>query len=116
MEEKLRKTTMSRKAEVDEEHMLICGDNPEERTRAASQLVAGTVDEAQSEQQMALTVWKCWGGGGMWKAKTRLIITSLYHMAHQPSLPSPPVPLTSCLITVLYSPSTASQLRPALYH
>lgn len=44
MEEKLRENTMGR--EVDEEHMLIDRDNPEERGRAASQLVIGTVDEA----------------------------------------------------------------------
>lgn len=44
---------------VDEEHR----DNPEERGRAANKLVTGTGNEAQSEQQMALIAWKCWGGG-----------------------------------------------------
>lgn len=53
-EEKLMKNTMGGKREVDEEHMLIHRDNPEERGRAASQLVIGTVDEAQSGRQMAL--------------------------------------------------------------
>lgn len=48
------KNTMGGKREVDEEHMLIHRDNPEERGRAASQLVIGTVDEAQSGRQMAL--------------------------------------------------------------
>lgn len=42
--------------EVDEEHMLIHRDNSEERGRAASPLVTGTVDEAQSECQMAV-IW-----------------------------------------------------------
>lgn len=48
-EEKLIKNTISGKREDDEEHMLIHRDNPEERGRAASQLVTGAVDEAQSE-------------------------------------------------------------------
>lgn len=48
-EEKLIKNTISGKREDDEEHMLIHRDNPEERGRAASQLVTSAVDEAQSE-------------------------------------------------------------------
>ena len=47
---------MCRKRRVDEEHMLIHRDSSEERERADSQLVTGTADEAQSEQQMALIV------------------------------------------------------------
>lgn len=65
MEEMLRKNTMGRKRKFDEEHMLIHRDNPEERGRAASRLVIGTVDEAQSERQMAEIAWKCWGRGDM---------------------------------------------------
>ncbi len=55
-EEKLIKNTKGGMREVDEEHMLIHRDNSEERGRAASPLVTGTVDEAQSECQMAV-IW-----------------------------------------------------------
>lgn len=60
---KLIKDTMRRKGEVDEKHMLIHRDNPEERGRAASHLVIGAEDEAQSGQQMALIAWKVLGRG-----------------------------------------------------
>lgn len=55
---------MGRKRDADEEHMLIHRDNPEGGGRAASQLVTGTVDEKQSEQQMALIEWNCKEGWG----------------------------------------------------
>lgn len=58
---------MDTNREVDEEHMLIHWDDPEERGKIASlpdiQTVSGTVDEAWSQQQMALIAWKYWGGG-----------------------------------------------------
>lgn len=56
---------MGRKREVNEKHMLIQRDNSEERERAARQLVPSTVDEAQSERQMALIACKCWVGGNV---------------------------------------------------
>lgn len=92
-EGKLIKYTMGREREVDEEHMLIQRDNPEERRRAASQIFTGTVDGAQLGWQMAQIAWKCLGGvRRVWSAKTRLIITSLCITWHISS-PSPLSPI-----------------------
>lgn len=74
--------------------MLIHRDNPEERGQAASQLVIGDVDEAQSGQQMALIAWKVWGvGGGQDKPHYHL---SLHHIAHKPHFH--PHPYLLCLV------------------
>ena len=70
---------MAPKRYVDEEHMLIHRENSEERGGAASPRASGTVDEAQSEQQMVLIAWK-------WKSKTKLIITSLGASHSTPTL------------------------------
>ena len=53
----LRDNTMDTKSIVDEEHMLIHRDNPEERGRVSNQLVAGTVAEAQSKQSKPGPLW-----------------------------------------------------------
>lgn len=57
MEEKLRQNPRER---LMKNTCFFHRDNPEERGRAASQLVTGTVDGAQSGRQMALVVWKRW--------------------------------------------------------
>lgn len=78
--------------------MLIHRDNPEERGRAASQLVIGTVDEAQSGQQMALIAWKCWEGGICGRLRQASLSPLSASHSTSPPLPSPPVPLASSLI------------------
>lgn len=99
---------MGRKREADEEHMLIHRDNPEGRGRAASQLVTGTVDEKQSEQQMALIEWNCKegvGGGGTVRQGS-LSHLSASHGTSNPVPPSPPAPLN-------FSSDNATLLPPA---